>query len=47
MYAPALLLVQPLSVVTFGGGGCYFRGVVSFGEPKSFTKKAGMSFFPE
>ena len=28
-------------------GGRYFRGVVTFGEQKSFTNKAGTSFFSE
>ena len=44
------------TLVTFGisslwgsllSGGRYFRGVVTFGEQKSFTNKAGTSFFSE
>ena len=44
------------TLVTFGisslwglllSGGHYFRGVVTFGEQKSFTNKAGTSFFSE
>ena len=44
------------TLVTFGisslwgsllSGARYFRGVVTFGEQKSFTNKAGTSFFSE